>query len=108
MTFGARLQQIRKAAGLSQEQLAELINMSRQAISKWETDQAIPDIEKVTLLCEIFKISADKLLGNEQLLQQNVQDGRLEDCVKMNTRKKLSTTGWITALTGTFLTLRPI
>ena len=44
MTFGTKLQQIRKAAGLSQEQLADLINMSRQAISKWETDQAAPDI----------------------------------------------------------------
>ena len=103
MTFGARLQQIRKAAGLSQEQLAELINMSRQAISKWETDHAAPDVEKVTLLCEIFKISADELLGNEQLLQQNIQDGRLEECVKVNTRKRLFTTGWVTALTGTVL-----
>ncbi|MCI9252267.1 MAG: helix-turn-helix transcriptional regulator [Lachnospiraceae bacterium] len=103
MTFGARLQQIRKAAGLSQEQLAELINMSRQAVSKWETNQAAPDVEKVTLLCEIFKISADELLGNEQFLQQNVQDGRLEQCVKMNTRKRLFTAGWITALTGTVL-----
>lgn len=40
MTFGAKLQQIRKAAGLSQEQLADMIDMSRQSVSKWETDQA--------------------------------------------------------------------
>ena len=44
MTFGVRLQQVRKAAGLSQEQLAGLVGMSRQAVSKWETDQAAPDI----------------------------------------------------------------
>lgn len=41
MTFGKRLQQVRKAAGLSQEQLAELVGMSRQAVSKWETELSL-------------------------------------------------------------------
>ena len=103
MTFGTKLQQIRKAAGLSQEQLADLINMSRQAISKWETDQAAPDIEKVSLLCDIFKISADELLGNENLSQHESTNGKLEGCVKMNVKKRYFTTGWITALAGTVL-----
>jgi len=103
MTFGTRLQQIRKAAGLSQEQLADLINMSRQAISKWETDQAVPDIEKVSLLCDIFKISADELLGNENLSQHESTNGKLEGCVKMNIKKRYFTAGWITALAGTVL-----
>ena len=100
MTFGTKLQQIRKAAGLSQEQLADLINMSRQAISKWETDQAAPDIEKVSLLCDIFKISADELLGNENLSQHESTNGKLEGCVKMNVKKRYFTAGWITALAG--------
>ena len=103
MTFGTKLQQIRKAAGLSQEQLADLINMSRQAISKWETDQVAPDIEKVSLLCDIFKISADELLGNENLSQHESTNGKLEGCVKMNVKKRYFTTGWITALAGTVL-----
>ena len=103
MTFGTKLQQIRKAAGLSQEQLADLINMSRQAISKWETDQAAPDIEKVSLLCDIFKISADELLGNENLSQHESTNGKLEGCVKMNIKKRYFTAGWITALAGTVL-----
>ena len=103
MTFGTKLQQIRKAAGLSQEQLADLINMSRQAISKWETDQAAPDIEKVSLLCDIFKISADELLGNENLSQHESTNGKLEGCVKMNVKKRYFTAGWITALAGTVL-----
>ena len=103
MTFGTKLQQIRKAAGLSQEQLADLINMSRQAISKWETDQATPDIEKVSLLCDILKISADELLGNENLSQHESTNGKLEGCVKMNIKKRYFTAGWITALAGTVL-----
>lgn len=103
MTFGTKLQQIRKAAGLSQEQLADLINMSRQAVSKWETDQATPDIEKVSLLCDIFKISADELLGNENLSQHESTNGKLEGCVKMNVKKRYFTAGWITALAGTVL-----
>lgn len=101
MTFGTRLQQIRKASGLSQEQLADLLNMSRQAISKWETDQATPDIEKLSLLCNIFKISADELLGKESLSQQ--KSGKLEEYVKTNVKKRYFTAGWITALAGTVL-----
>lgn len=103
MTFGTKLQQIRKAAGLSQEQLADLIDMSRQAVSKWETDQATPDIEKVSLLCDIFKISADELLGNENLSQHESTNGKLEGYVKMNVKKRYFTAGWITALVGTVL-----
>lgn len=101
MTFGTRLQQIRKASGLSQEQLADLLNMSRQAISKWETDQATPDIEKLSLLCNIFKISADELLGKESLSQQ--KSGKLEEYVKTNVKKRYFTAGWITTLAGTVL-----
>ena len=65
MTFGERLQQVRKAAGLSQEQLGDLIGMSRQAVSKWETDQAAPDIETLARLCGVLGVSADELLGRE-------------------------------------------
>ena len=103
MTFGTKLQQIRKAAGLSQEQLADLINMSRQAISKWETDQAAPDIEKVSLLCNVFKISADELLGSENVSRQESANKKLEEYVKMNVKKRYFTAGWITALAGTVL-----
>lgn len=103
MTFGTKLQHIRKAAGLSQEQLANLINMSRQAVSKWETDQATPDIEKLALLCDIFKISADELLGNENLSRHEAEDKKLEGCVKMNLKKRYFTAGWVTALLGTVL-----
>lgn len=47
MTFGDKLKQIRKQAGMSQEQLAEKIGVSRQAVTKWEADAGIPDIENI-------------------------------------------------------------
>ncbi len=104
MTFGERLQQVRKAAGLSQEQLAGLVGMSRQAVSKWETDQAAPDIDKLALLCGVLGVSADALLGREAPLPQAPPQGAgLEDCVRMNGAKRCFTAGWITALVGVVL-----
>ena len=55
----------RKQRALTQEQLAEKIGVSRQSVSKWETDSAIPDIEKLKLLAEIFEVSITELLGME-------------------------------------------
>lgn len=57
-----KLPQLRKAQGLSQEQLAERLHVSRQAISKWETGDSAPDIEKLMRLGEIFQVSLDYLL----------------------------------------------
>ena len=104
MTFGKRLQQVRKAAGLSQEQLAELVGMSRQAVSKWETDQAAPDIDKLASLCGVLGVSADELLGREAPPPQaQPQGGGLEGCVRMNGAKRCFTAGWVTALAGVVL-----
>ena len=47
MTLGQKLKEIRKKFGLSQEQLAEIMNVSRQAITKWETDEGLPDTENL-------------------------------------------------------------
>ena len=62
MTIGEKIAQLRTAANISQEQLAEKISVSRQSISKWEMDQAVPQIDKILQLCEIFGISTDDLL----------------------------------------------
>ena len=62
MTIGKKISTLRMAAGLSQEQLAEEIVVSRQSVSKWEMDQALPQIDKVLQLCEFFDVSADELL----------------------------------------------
>lgn len=103
MTFGGRLQQVRKAAGLSQEQLGELVGMSRQAVSKWETDQSAPDIDTLALLCGVLGVSADALLGRDAPAPAQPRAGGLEDCMRMNGAKRCFTAGWIAVLVGVVL-----
>ena len=62
-SFGRRLQQLRKASGLSQEALAEKLEVSRQAVSKWENDAGFPETEKLLRLGELFQVSMDDLLA---------------------------------------------
>lgn len=66
MTFAEKLKTIRKRAGMSQEKLAEKLGVSRQAITKWETDAGIPDIENIMAISTLFDISIDELLSNEK------------------------------------------
>lgn len=62
MTLGKRIQELRKQNNFSQEQLAEKLEVSRQAISKWELDQSIPDTDKIIQLSYLFRVSTDYLL----------------------------------------------
>lgn len=66
MTFAEKLKSIRKQAGMSQEQLAEKLGVSRQAVTKWETDAGIPDTPNIIALSALFDISIDELLSNER------------------------------------------
>lgn len=65
MKLSEKIQYLRKENGLTQEQLAELCNVSRQAITKWESDIAIPEMEKIIFLSRLFKVSIDELLKDE-------------------------------------------
>lgn len=65
MTFGEKLQKLRKEKGLSQEQLATQISVSRQALSKWELGTAIPDTENALRISKLFGVSIDYLLNDE-------------------------------------------
>ena len=62
MTIGGKITHLRNAAGISQEDLAEKLSVSRQSISKWEMGQALPQIDNVLQLCEFFNVSSDQLL----------------------------------------------
>lgn len=62
MNFSEKLKEIRKKEGISQEQLAERIGVSRQAITKWETGKGLPDVENMVIIAEIFKTTIDELL----------------------------------------------
>lgn len=65
MTLGAKIQNLRKQKGLSQEALAELVNVTRQTISKWELGQSNPDLDFIVALSNIFNVSTDYLIKNE-------------------------------------------
>ncbi len=65
MKFSERLLQFRREQGLSQEALAEKIGVSRQAVSKWETGEALPDLQKAMLLSEALGVSLDSLCGKD-------------------------------------------
>ena len=65
MTFAENLKMLRKQAGMSQEQLAEKIGVSRQAVTKWETGAGIPDIENIMAISTLFDNSIDDLLSNK-------------------------------------------
>ena len=66
MTFGEKLQNLRKKAGMSQDALAERLEVSRQAVSKWERDEAMPETEKVIRIARLFGVSLDELLMDKQ------------------------------------------
>lgn len=71
MDFGDKLKKYRLKEGLSQEQLAEKIGVSRQAITKWETKRGLPDVENMVILAEIFKLTLDELVLEEVSKQEN-------------------------------------
>lgn len=60
--LGEKLLDLRKSKGLSQEEVADKLGVTRQTVSKWETDQSTPDFDKIAPLCELYEISADELL----------------------------------------------
>ena len=62
MKLADKLFELRKEKGWSQEKLAEQINVSRQSISKWESGQALPELEKIVELSKIFQVTTDYLL----------------------------------------------
>jgi len=72
MTFGEKLQNTRKGAGLSQEQLAEKLSVSRSAVAKWENDNGIPDIDNLKAIAQLLDVSIDYLLENGSSLEFDV------------------------------------
>ena len=69
MTLGEKIYTLRKRAGLSQEALAEKLEVSRQAVSKWETDRALPEPETLVALSDCFRVSLDQLMRQDAPLE---------------------------------------
>ena len=72
MALGERIRDERKKRGLSQEELADILNVSRQAITKWETDRGIPDIANLIRISEEFEISLDELIKGDNSVKRKI------------------------------------
>ena len=68
MEFHEKLQELRKRKGLTQEELAELLYVSRTAVSKWESGRGLPNIDSLKAIARYFSVSLDELLSGEEIL----------------------------------------
>ena len=66
MGLGSRIQKLRIDNGLTQEQLAEMLSISRQSVSKWEMDQSLPEIDKVIMMSKLFSVGTDEILLEDE------------------------------------------
>ena len=82
MTIGEKISILRHDCGMSQDELAEKLDVSRQSVSKWESGKAIPDSNKVLAIAELFGVSTDYLLRKEEeFLTAESADEVVEDVV---------------------------
>lgn len=86
MDLGNRLYEFRKQKKISQEEAAEKLNVTRQTISKWETNQSQPDFDKIIPICELYGITTDVLFGTEKRNQDTPSS--VEQDEALNLKKK--------------------
>lgn len=84
MTVGERLLDLRKKKGLSQEEVANILNVSRQTISKWETGESSPDFDKIVPICELYEITSDELItGKKEVALLEAEDKKKKFAQKL-------------------------
>lgn len=101
MTIGKKLYELRKSKNWSQEYVADKIGVSRQAVSRWELDESMPDIENLSVLSSLFSVTIDELVNEKTVIieSQKAQDetyGRRE-------RKKKKISQFICIITGVII-----
>ena len=105
MKLAEKIQDLRKKNGLSQEQLADQLGISRQAISKWESEQSTPDIDKIVLLSEFFLVSTDYLLKEEKDMTSNIEDDTPKEDYTIAVNVKMSKQAFSYLLLGSLFLL---
>ena len=73
MTLGEKITRLRTSRGMTQEEMAERLSVSRQSVSKWEMDQSLPQIDKILVLCELFGVSSDELLKEKMTISDGAR-----------------------------------
>ena len=101
MNFNEKLTNLRKTKGLSQEELGNELNVSRQTISKWESCQAYPDFQKLVLLSDYFGITLDELVKDinlDDIRNKNINEEKLDSVYSDITKAKHIVKVWIISL----------
>ena len=110
MTIADRIQTLRKSKGMSQEELADAAGVSRQAVSKWESEQSTPDLDKVVILSEIFDVTTDYLLKGIEPVE-TIDHKTMADVVdqkiltEKNGKRAKSILKWVLIILGAFLAI---
>lgn len=100
MNIGERIYELRRKNSMSQEDLAEKMNVSRQSISKWESSQSVPEVEKIIQLSNIFNVSTDWILKCENSKKQKSQSNKNNLKSVQTVSTALNYTGFVI---GTFI-----
>ena len=99
MALSEKLYELRKKGGLSQEQLAEQLGVSRQAVSKWESGKAVPESDTLISISKYYNVSLDYLMKENDLVSEMVAD-KDETQIKANSRRDKRFFGIVTCLIG--------
>lgn len=98
MKFNNKLYELRKQKGLSQEELANRLNVSRQTVSKWELGESTPDMEKLVAISDLFEVSLDELVldkapdktvASEQIVKSEFYSDIKEHVLTEDNKKKI-------------------
>ena len=97
MTLGQRIQELRKQRGMSQEALGDALGVSRQAVSKWEGDNGIPELDTLIAMSRLYEVTVGQLLGVEEPVEQksetaNESEENKEDQVEAVLRRYVEQT----------------
>jgi transcriptional regulator with XRE-family HTH domain len=79
MDLGKNIYEFRIPKNLSQGDLAELLDVSRQSVSKWETETAIPDLDKLMKMCDVFDVTLDELTGRMAYAKDDAKTIKVSD-----------------------------
>ena len=103
MTFGEKLQALRQSAGMSQDALAERLDVSRQALSRWERDETMPETDKVVVLADIFGVTTDYLLRPQAAEQPSAEEHPPRSGPTQAQRDTISRLGYLVKTKGYLL-----
>ena len=90
MSIGAMIKKLRHEHDMTQEQLAEMLNLTSAAVSGWECDRNSPDISQIPILCRIFGVSADILLGIDLSVQEEKIERIIIEASKCNKKESVN------------------